>query len=160
MSKLLSNRSRNGIVPAFTVPRSSESGSEYASPDHIKDVHPALVEYLSTIPLEYVDSSPNPPQSLDFDHQQDIAPFSTLQQHHATRENQTMQFSWQPLDLIPAPNDSLSQDISFITPFAPFVPQSEFGTPSDRLDPGMTITLDSSMEAQWLSFMRDEGLLE
>lgn len=175
VSKLLSNRSPKGgsaesASPSPSTQSSSDSDAGLSSAEQTPDVHPALMEYLSKIPLEYDNNNSNPFQPPDSGYQHDFAAFSVQQMEYSTQENQNMQFPWQlPVSSfatsISHPSYSSSQTSSFTDPF---VPQSEFGTTESRndvhggnlFDLEMMITSASSMDEQWMSFMRDTGLLD
>lgn len=128
------------------------------------------MEYLSA----FIGNDSNISRTPDFDHQQDVAMFSTLQQQeYAAQEYQNTQSYWQPPQSTfttptPPPNYSSSQQPSEFAeagPFTPFVPQPEFGTTQPQsgfpetnfYDLGMMFTSDS--DEQWTSFVQDTRLL-
>jgi hypothetical protein len=181
-SKLLSNRYQKGTHSQSNSPSpSAQSGSEgdstYTSTEQTSDVHPALMEYLSMLPVSNSSTTAYP---TDFDYHHDIAVLPNFQElpHTTTQENLVMQFPWQPPpSSIPAsipsastssPNYPPTQRSSDTVSFMVFDPQSEFGTAAsksdfdegDLFDLGMMITSDTGMDEQWTSFMRETGLLD
>jgi hypothetical protein len=107
-----------------------------ATTERSLDVHPALMEYLSISPLEYVGNNSYAPQTPVAGYE-DVATSSTLEQHgYNAQENQHMQSPWQ-----------LS-----------FAPSPDFSEHNFR---EMMMTSDSAgVDEHWMSFMRDTGLLD
>ena len=171
VSKLLSSRSPKGTQPqsASQSPSAKSSwdgDSSFVSAEQMPDVHPALMEYVSSFSSEYFDNN-STIQPPDSHHQLDIA---TVQQRYATQEKQTMQNSWPAssnfMDFISYSTSKLSSSTPLFTPFEP-QSEPELGMTGSREDfyggnvfeLGM-ITSDTGMDEQWISFMRDTGLLD
>lgn len=169
VSKLLSSRSLKGnqsASPSLPVPSVLDNDCNLASPERAPDVHPALTEYLSMFPHEYVHNNTIIPV---FGYE-DVATSSTFDQpQHNTRENQSTQSRWQPLSSrlttsatspqsYSSPQSSSS---SFGAPFMTFAPLSEFETTQSKRDTpeeDLDMTADSGVDEHWMSFMRDTGL--
>ena len=157
VSKLLSSRSSkvSKSEPTSQDPptqSSSDSDSTFATAEQSPDVHPALMEYLST----FLGDESNTSHLPDFDHQYDFAMLSaSQQQEYIAPEHQNGQSYWQPPSSSPAP-----QSTSYVDPFTSFVLQPEFGAQSrinlgNFFDLGMMFT---ETDEQWKSFVRDTSL--
>jgi hypothetical protein len=172
VSKLLSSRSpkRNqSTPPSISVPIGLDSDSNLASAERAPNVHPALMEYLSVFPREYVS---NAPQSHVFGYE-DVATSSTLEHYdYNAGENQNTQSPWQhQSSSLTTSSTSLQSNLSaqtssFPASFTSFATPYEFETTQSKqdslddnlLDLGM-MTTDSGVDEHWMSFMRDTGLV-
>jgi hypothetical protein len=165
LSKTLSSQSPTGsqsqsAPPSAPIQSKSNGSSTLIS---AKDVHPALMEYLSMFPVNDNLISSRPPE---FDHQHDIAMFSSVQQEYPPQENHNTQFYWEPppppfSTPTPPSNYTSFHNSSFTPSFPPplFVPHPEFETTQSKndfyqgnfFDLGMMIASD--LNEQWTSFV-------
>lgn len=159
---------------ATSVPHtpSSDSGDSRATgsvSDLSHEVHPSLVEYLSMFPPSNAPSR-NSPES-GFNASPDT-PDAAQSQSNLDPQN-----SWQnwipPTLFTPLPSATYNNISAQLSPFAPSYPsidsnggQTEAlmdikGDPSESslVDLGMMMTGESGMDEQWMSFMRDSGIL-
>lgn len=171
LSKLLINRGVNrrtstaSPIPPTPNPVSPSADSDVvASPvtDQSVDIHPSLVEFLS---------SSLPTQNLGSNHSTSSVPNNTssynvqgTSQLHASEQGMSMQ-SWQlPLTFTGAvpgtsadhiyPNSSNSVGDRYPSK------QVESAPPLGQVeDFGMMMTGESGMDEQWMAFMRDSGFL-
>jgi hypothetical protein len=134
------------------------------------DVHPALVEYLSTFPPELAGGGPDMSSSYV---QGEVSTDTTFPQHDYTApDNQNMQFAWPPPPSHPttatSPPDYTLPQVPFETSYVPFMQPSGFGTTQSKgylpegnvFDFEMMPSTDTGMDEQWMTFMRDTGLLD
>ncbi|KAF8076284.1 fungal-specific transcription factor domain-containing protein [Lyophyllum atratum] len=160
VSKLLNNKSAARKRPAS--PGTSVHGGDSERTETTPDVHPSLVEYLSNIPLGFT-NTPSPEQMP-------LSPtvdYGTFQQHGQYVPVQEVPSLWQPsasFATTPISRPNYSDSSSSIPPDIPFAPYGNLAMKSDSpenlVDLGMMMTGDSGMDQQWMSFMRDSGLLE
>ncbi|KAG6837547.1 hypothetical protein H0H93_007728 [Arthromyces matolae] len=171
VSKLLKKSSARQKLPSTPT-----TDSAAASPtDSTPDVHPSLVEYLSNIPLEHVNNPASPIQLSDSG-PLSYTPQTTYELDGAyAPRNQDMQSAWTPSANFtnsppPQQQPAVYTDNSSVLP----APNMLFGTmpiygnyamkdeSHENLvqDLGMMMAGDSGMDQQWMSFMRESGLLE
>ncbi|KJA29960.1 hypothetical protein HYPSUDRAFT_210788 [Hypholoma sublateritium FD-334 SS-4] len=156
---------------------SSDSGDSRATgpvSDLSHEVHPSLVEYLSMFPPSNAPSR-NSPES-GFNTSPDTPDIAQSQ------SNLDQQNSWQnwipPTLFTPLPSATYNNISAQLSPFAPSGSSGQYpsidsnggqtealmaikGDPSDSslVDLGMMMTGESGMDEQWMSFMRDSGIL-
>jgi len=173
VTRLLSaNKKKKKTVASSSVPCSaspsplteSESlcGSSASVDGSLLEVHPSLVEYLSTFP-----PSSNPPSNADTpcstqassvpvnpsDHYSD-AWLSTTPDTYIYQQR----MSDSALVLIPGGMTSGQQQFAVDTP-GPEDIQIDSSENSQLLDMGMMVSGESGMDEQWISFMRDSGIM-
>ncbi|KAG6855101.1 hypothetical protein C0991_006030 [Blastosporella zonata] len=164
VSKLL-NKTSSRKQPVHLTHSVDSSGA--GSPaESTPDVHPSLVEYLSNIPLDY--TNPSSPHHLSGSPTVAYSPQNVFQQNGSYTPE--MQPSWPPSApyVSSSANQSNYQDSSsgLPNPDMPFGPMPDYenpmksDSPENLVDLGMMMTGDSGMDEQWMSFMRDSGLLE
>jgi len=162
VSKLL--KTGGGKEPASSInrppssPRDNDSKTSASSPD----IHPSLLEYLLTVPID----SDHTPTSVESSvHSPDFAPMDPLSYIASERHDIQQPFDQPSGAIVP----SMSQE-SYIPPILPpnaaYAFTSEFNDYSmeeDSREPsdlGMMIGGDSGMDEHWISFMRDSGFLK
>jgi len=167
VSKLLNSKAATRKQPA-SPDSSAHSDSDPKSKEATPDVHPSLVEYLSRVPLGYT-TPPSPDQAplptADYASQnlfQQSSQYLPLEQE--------VQSLWQPSALYTTSavfQPSYADDSNTVPLDIPFSAVSSYGNPAMRndspenlVDLGMMMNGDSGMDQQWMSFMRDSGLLE
>lgn len=138
------------------------------------DVHPSLVEYLSKIPMDHtnnpinphrVSASPTLPYTSQITFSQDKTYLPLDQEMKSPAQS-----SW--ASSVPVPTSVVNQrsytdNSSMPPPNIPFDSAPDSGnyalkrdSSENLVDLGMMMTGDSGMDEQWISFMRDSGLLE
>ena len=159
VSKLLKTGGGKGPASSVDRPPSSPHDNDPKTSTNSPDIHPSLLEYLSTVPID----SDHPQSSVESSvHSPDFPPMDSLP--HIASEWHDIQ---QPLG---QPVPSMSQE-SFIPPILPqnaayaFKPEfSDYGMEEDSQEPpvdlGMMMIGDSGMDEQWISFMKASGLLK
>ncbi|KAG5644077.1 hypothetical protein DXG03_009167 [Asterophora parasitica] len=153
--------------PASGQSTPSSSSSDKSPTDPAPDVHPSLVEYLSNIPSSYSSPSESPTQAS-------ASLTTAFSQQHIFQQND---------QFIPPPDIRRPPPLSFpaspvtdnshayftappdfyyssISDFGNFEMKSDSESPENLVDLGMMLTGDSGMDEQWMSFMRESGLLE
>ncbi|KAF8913807.1 hypothetical protein CPB84DRAFT_1811319 [Gymnopilus junonius] len=176
VSKLLSNshkprqQSRSSSASVSSVSSDSESRltpshDSAHHPDTSREVHPSLVEYLSMFPPPNI--SPRSPDDGSGPANTSITSGLALDQQD--------QALWQSLPptpslFTPLAPETFNNITSELSPFSGtnFYEQMERPTgveiktdPDNSLvDLGMMMTGESGMDEQWMSFMRDSGLLQ
>ncbi|KDR83850.1 hypothetical protein GALMADRAFT_1339423 [Galerina marginata CBS 339.88] len=180
VSKLISRSIKEPRSPSSSASVSSPSSdgdsrsspsydtSQEPSTDTNRDVHPSLVEYLSMFPPS------NTSQRFD-DGAQTVLGInsSVLSNVNLASGHPDQQAGWQtwpPQSLFsPVTPETFANIPSDVSPFASqsyeLTEESGLETrtdPSDGslVDLGMMMTGDSGMDEQWMSFMRDSGLLQ
>ncbi|KAG6918921.1 hypothetical protein DXG01_010576 [Tephrocybe rancida] len=164
VSKLLNTTSSRKQSISYTHSTDSGAGSPT---EPTPDVHPSLVEYLSNIPHDYTNPS-SPHQSSGTSY-----PPQNMFQHNGTYlpSDHEIQPPWPPS--APYSSSPINQS-SYLNgtsglpnPDMPFGSMPDYDNPAMQSDPpenlidlGMMMTGDSGMDEQWMSFMRDSGLLE
>ncbi|KAG6813503.1 hypothetical protein H0H92_010528 [Tricholoma furcatifolium] len=162
VSKLL-NKSSNRKKPSSpTNSGNSAAGSPAAE---TPDVHPSLVEYLSNIPLEH--TAPSSPQqiaspTISYPPQSSFQP---NRQYFPLDQQDLQSASWSPSAPFAPVGQSnyLSNPPTFPPPNMPFnaLPDySNFSVKSDTPEPLVHLGMMMTMDEQWMSFMRQSGLLE
>ncbi|RDB22452.1 putative transcriptional regulatory protein C1F7.11c [Hypsizygus marmoreus] len=167
-SKKLSRNQAPSSRPSTSGP--GEKGSKSPA-EMTPDVHPSLVEYLSTVPLGNTapptpdQQHPTAPSTFSL---QNTNPFA--QQGPFMTEPQDAQSPWQPPSTFtssPITQQSFPDNISLTPQDMTFIPSADYGnfamksdSPDNLVDLGMMMTGDSGMDEQWMSFMRDSGILD
>lgn len=175
VSKLLSSRTNNRPLasPRLSMtPNIIDTDSNPSSHESTPDVHPSLVEYLSMFPIDYSNANPQPPTS--YVSPELSAPSFSPQGHVPSSEFSKLPLPWEPststfTQSLNKPHNYSSNPSPFTinqslpsnpTPqYSNFTMKSDFPE-SNLADLGMMLTGDSGMDEQWMSFMRDSGLLE
>jgi len=177
VTRLLSaNKKKKKTVASSSVPCSaspsplteSESlcGSSASADGSLPEVHPSLVEYLSTFP-----PPSNPPSNADTpcstqaslvpvnpsDHYSDSW-LSTTSDTFPTTYLYQQRISDSALVLIPGGMTSGQQQFAVDTS-GPEDIQIDSSENSQLLDMGMMVSGESGMDEQWISFMRDSGIM-
>ncbi|KAF9482496.1 hypothetical protein BDN70DRAFT_875065 [Pholiota conissans] len=171
------SHSQHGSSTAASTP-SSDGGDPRATPSDLsREVHPSLVEYLSMFPPPNI----SPQRSLNgtpntIANEEPGNPSMTPTQVEPPNTWQ----NWAPSSLFtPLPSATYNNISADLSPFAPGgsnqfqnVGNSGGGSgelvmdiktdPSDSslVDLGMMMTGESGMDEQWMSFMRDSGILQ
>ncbi|KAG6902306.1 hypothetical protein C0995_001916 [Termitomyces sp. Mi166 len=171
VSKLL-KRSSTRQQPASLMHSGDSAASSPA--EMTPDVHPSLVEYLSKIPLDHT-NNPMSPHHVPTSPTLSYMPQTTFQQNRAyltlDREVKSpVQSPWPPSGPITSPVNQRSyidNSSGLPSPHMPFGLVPDYGnyamksdSSENLVDLGMMMTGDSGMDEQWMSFMRDSGLLE
>ncbi|GLB33705.1 putative fungal specific transcription factor [Lyophyllum shimeji] len=168
VSKLLGHKHAARTQPASPGSSDYSGESEPKGKETTPDVHPSLVEYLSSRPLGYTNppsAEHLPPQAADYSSE------NVLQQHtQYVPSEQELQSLWQSSALFPTTHISQPSHVDdsyTIPPDVPFAAVPTYGdpvvnkdSPENLVDLGMMMTGDSGMDQQWMSFMRDSGLLD
>ncbi|KAG6891283.1 hypothetical protein C0992_009475 [Termitomyces sp. T32_za158] len=172
VSKLLKKSSIRQQPASSIHSGDSTAGSPIEMPP---DVHPSLVEYLSKIPLDHTNNPINP-------HHVSASPTLPYTSQNTFQQSRTylppdqemkssVQSPWtSPVSLTTSVSNQRSymdNSSSLPLPNIPFDSVPDYGNSAIKsdssenlVDLGMMMTGDSGMDEQWMSFMRDSGLLE
>lgn len=174
VSKLLSNSMKHrkqsqpssAATSAVSSPSSEDSRGAHP-PDSSREVHPSLVEYLSMFPPPNVSSRNSPCEEGALNN---LPPISSVAPTNGTPDPPMYQHWTTPSLFTPLPPETFSTITSELQPFAstnlygqngPSLEAEPKVDPSTSLvDLGMMMTGESGMDEQWMSFMRDSGLLQ
>ncbi|TFK43632.1 fungal-specific transcription factor domain-containing protein [Crucibulum laeve] len=186
VSRLLSTHGRvkrkqsNSSTPNTSSPASPDSGSKASShKEPSPDVHPSLVEYLSTFPPTCVHSPTDSNANVMISESEQRSPLLDsaapfIQEPLNMGSPQHQQQTWSPWPLSASSYASISPesypmnagegsgyDTSFSATATSFPGMCiKTDTSEDNLvDLGMMMSGESGMDEQWMSFMRDTGLL-
>ncbi|KAF8974208.1 fungal-specific transcription factor domain-containing protein [Flammula alnicola] len=179
VSKILSSSNKrkqqqaSASSPTTASTPSSDGGDSRGTPsnDLSREVHPSLVEYLSAFPPPTIPSRGSSDGALNALSEEHPAPPAI------PPEQPDQQNAWQtwplPSLFTPLPNATYNNLHTDISPFTPNPgPASGSGEsgglmdikadPADTslVDLGMMMTGESGMDEQWMSFMRDSGILQ
>lgn len=164
-------------TPNFSSPSPSEadsSRSSNSSSDQTQDVHPSLVEYLSGFPPSQTHS----PESMEQTYSQQDAHIQSNSAAQSPSHQQHEQSSWPswsaPSLYTALPPETYANIVSNNDNNSIPYPQEVMGQPPGQLtyqqappdnanalvDLGMMMSGESGMDEQWMSFMRDSGLLQ
>lgn len=187
VSRLLSSKSGNrktSTSPPFSTPSPVSSNDVDNKATLETDVHPSLVEYLSMFPPQHGQhtvNSLNPPiPSPSFTRTfSDRAPQAQLDNQRViyspqpgsvnAQDGQFPLSLWQSSSHTPSSHTTHTNEPLTYHEFTNQVylnPESSgFGIKADSpesnlMDLGMMMSGDSGMDQQWMSFMRDSGLLD
>ncbi|PPQ64700.1 hypothetical protein CVT24_008327 [Panaeolus cyanescens] len=155
-------------------PSEADSSRSNSSHDHAQDVHPSLVEYLSGLPPSQTHSPESMEQSYN---NQEPQPSSSAQSPSNAPQEPPSWTSWTTPSLYTAlppdtyANIASNQGGSSIQYSQEEMSQSQSsGFPSYQqappdnanalVDLGMMMSGESGMDEQWMTFMRDSGLLQ
>jgi len=172
-SKKKRKTAASSSVPCSTSPSpltESESlcGSSASADGSLPEVHPSLVEYLSTFP-----PSSNPPSNADTpcstqassvpvnpsDHYSNAwLSSSTTPDTFSAAYIYQQRMSDSALVLIPGGMPSGQQQFAVDTSGSEDI-QIDSPENSQLLDMGMMVSGESGMDEQWISFMRDSGIM-
>lgn len=176
VSKLLSTRTKNRSTTSsqLSTPSPADTESKPLSTESTPDVHPSLVEYLSMFPVDYSNTLANPQSPTSFLPSEIPASTFSPRDHLTSSEYQKISAPWEPSPSVfrSSPNspqnypdnpslfaNTMSVPLDPTTLYGSF--NTDNGSPEGNLtDLGMMMTGDSGMDEQWMSFMRDSGLLE
>jgi hypothetical protein len=172
LKKNLQKERKEPTSPSKNEAPSPEATTPLSDPP---DVHPSLVEYLSAIPVDSVQTTTSiqPPahssgfvQSNSFQYlpseSQDTSS-SVWQSPEATSDSATSPLM-QALENYPKYHSSTMSRSSFYTSTATTTSYANYSmerhSPQNLSDVGLMMTSgDPRMDEQWMSFMRDSGLL-
>ncbi|KAH7916204.1 fungal-specific transcription factor domain-containing protein [Hygrophoropsis aurantiaca] len=148
--------------PASTPATQSDEGHSPASSDHIPDIHPSLMDYLSTLP------PPSATPTVQNGATPDFSQFLSLQSsqfnmqvdepypNSAAASASTSPFAQSPVNTL--------FDESFMPVYsgANMFESSSRATenPVSSTDFGLMMGGESGMDEQWMSFMRESGILD
>ncbi|KAH7922442.1 hypothetical protein BV22DRAFT_1037465 [Leucogyrophana mollusca] len=146
--------------PASSPPSTSDEGHSPSSSDPVPEIHPSLVDYLSTLP------PPSAPASLQ---NGSSADFSRFQMPPTFQSNMQVDQRSYPTSTVSSPFAQSPSNSLFSEPFMTgfsspdmFEPQS--GGPMENIIPtadfGLMMAGESAMDEQWMSFMRESGILD
>ena len=163
VSKLLKASDGKRAASSMNRPPSSPRDHDVKTSADSPDIHPSLLEYLSTVPIDSDHTQTSTDSSV---HSPGFAPMESLP-YIASEQHDIQQPLGQPSGAIVP---SMSQQ-SYIPPILPqnavyaFTPgfdnyAMEEDSRGPLVDPGMMMIGDSGMDEQWISFMRDSGLLK
>lgn len=184
VTKLLnsSNKKRKTTSTSTTVSTPSSDSSEsratsVSAPDPTREVHPSLVEYLSMFPPLNISCQSSPDSG--FRTPTEIPDSVSMPSNQPEVDQQNNWQNWMPPTLFtPLPSatyNNINSQLSSLPPSgsasgqypAMDNTQSELlmdikVDPSDSslVDLGMMMTGESGMDEQWMSFMRDSGILQ
>jgi len=173
VSKLLSRKPQRTrtLSPATSSTNLKEASESRTPSEATPDVHPSLVEYLSSFPIDNGNgftngTTPQLTQSSAFTSQAPTPPPNSI----LAPEAQPAQWATNSINFTPMPMQSdwtgynYPVEVSSPTSYAP--PQdyqngygSSVDSPENMMDLGLMMTGDSGMDEQWVSFMRQSGLL-
>ncbi|KAJ3573873.1 hypothetical protein NP233_g2152 [Leucocoprinus birnbaumii] len=174
-----SNSSGSTVSSPLTEPESLR-GSSIASDGGLPEVHPSLVDYLSTFPPTPSNPTSPPTHTTDNTFSAQVAPMqedlsSTYpntwsnwqQQPNSTTRNSfpapyayqqaTPDFKYASISSTRAPGQQ-QPEISNTLGLEAMKTDSPEG--SQLLDMGMMVSGESGMDEQWMSFMRDSGIMD
>lgn len=167
-SKKTRKQSASSPAPSLSSPSSEGDARGTPSNDTSREVHPSLVEYLAMFP-----PSNAPSRSSSDGHKNTMEEESAppMPPSEPQQEQYQMWPNWAPPSLFtPLPMETFSNITTELTPFsseqssatAETTPVEIKTDPSDvsLVDLGMMMTGESGMDEQWISFMRDSGLLQ
>lgn len=167
-SKKTRRQSASSAAASLSSPSSEGDTRGTPSNDVSREVHPSLVEYLAMFP-----PSNAPSRSSSDGHKNTMEGESTLPIFASEPQQEQYQMwpNWAPPSLFtPLPMETFSNITTELTPFSNNESSSTAETapveiktdPSDvsLVDLGMMMTGESGMDEQWISFMRDSGLLQ
>lgn len=171
VSKLLNSSKKTRIQsvssPAASLSSPSSEGDARGTPsnDVSREVHPSLVEYLAMFPPS---NAPSRSSSDDHRNPTEGGPTLPILPLEPQQEQYQMWPNWAPPSLFtPLPIENITTELA---PFsnnqssttAETTPVESRTDLSDAslVDLGMMMTGESGMDEQWMSFMRDSGLLQ
>lgn len=171
VSKLLNSskktRTQSVSSPAASLSSPSSEGDARGTPsnDVSREVHPSLVEYLAMFPPS---NAPSRSSSDDHRNTTEGGPTLPILPLEPQQEQYQMWPNWAPPSLFtPLPIENITTELA---PFsnnqssttAETTPVESRTDLSDAslVDLGMMMTGESGMDEQWMSFMRDSGLLQ
>jgi hypothetical protein len=171
VSKLLNSskkmRKQSVSSPAASLSSPSSEGDARGTPsnDVSREVHPSLVEYLAMFPPS---NAPSRSSSDGHRNTMEGGPTPLILPPEPQQEQYQMWPNWAPPSLFtPLPMENITTELA---PFSnnqssttaettPVEIKTDLSDAS-LVDLGMMMTGESGMDEQWISFMRDSGLLQ
>ncbi|KAF8165443.1 fungal-specific transcription factor domain-containing protein [Crassisporium funariophilum] len=179
VSRLLTSsrkqRKPSSSSTSVSSPSSDSDSRGTPSTETGHDVHPSLVEYLSTFPPPAISSAEEvglPQMTAKHMYESPPGPYAPSQETDI-HEQQNTWSNWQTSSsYTPSPHDTFRNMTSEPSPF--FTNNQLLNQPissadmdvkvdqngNSLVDLGMMMTGESGMDEQWMSFMRESGLLD
>jgi len=172
VSKLLNSskktRKQSVSSPAASLSSPSSEGDARGTPsnDVSREVHPSLVEYLAMFPPS---NAPSRNSSDDHRNTMEGGPTLPILPSEPQQEQYQMWPNWAPPSSLftPLPMENITTELapfsnnqsSTAAEITPVEIKTDLSDAS-LVDLGMMMTGESGMDEQWISFMRDSGLLQ